>query len=152
MGFRQLVRNLRTGAVDQLHPVFRGGPKRIQRKRSKGWRMPPFAIYVGRPTIWGNPWTVAETIASGLIAEGMEREVCFREFRLWLTREDYEEARKNFPIYDLLADRRAVILGRLVELRGKDLACWCPLDRLCHADVLLELANAADPDAERGGR
>jgi hypothetical protein len=28
------------------------------------------------------------------------------------------------------------------ELRGKDLACWCPLDAPCHADVLLELANA----------
>jgi len=28
------------------------------------------------------------------------------------------------------------------ELRGKDLACWCPLDQPCHADVLLELANA----------
>ena len=24
---------------------------------------------------------------------------------------------------------------------GKDLACWCPLDAPCHADVLLELAN-----------
>jgi hypothetical protein len=31
-------------------------------------------------------------------------------------------------------------------LRGKDLACWCPLDQPCHADVLLELAN---PVAER---
>lgn len=28
------------------------------------------------------------------------------------------------------------------ELRGKDLACWCPLDKPCHADVLLEIANA----------
>lgn len=28
------------------------------------------------------------------------------------------------------------------ELAGRDLACWCPLDRPCHADVLLELANA----------
>lgn len=27
------------------------------------------------------------------------------------------------------------------ELRGKDLACWCPLDQPCHADVLLRLAN-----------
>jgi hypothetical protein len=26
-------------------------------------------------------------------------------------------------------------------LRGRDLACWCPLDQPCHADVLLELAN-----------
>jgi hypothetical protein len=27
------------------------------------------------------------------------------------------------------------------ELRGWDLACYCPLDQPCHADVLLELAN-----------
>jgi hypothetical protein len=26
-------------------------------------------------------------------------------------------------------------------LRGKDLACWCPLNQPCHADVLLRLAN-----------
>ena len=31
---------------------------------------------------------------------------------------------------------------RLPELRGKNLACWCPLDQPCHADVLLELANS----------
>ena len=32
---------------------------------------------------------------------------------------------------------------RLLEpLRGRDLVCWCPLDKPCHADVLLELANA----------
>lgn len=30
----------------------------------------------------------------------------------------------------------------VAALRGKDLACWCPLDQPCHADVLLELANA----------
>ena len=30
----------------------------------------------------------------------------------------------------------------VAELRGKDLACWCPLDEPCHADVLLELANS----------
>lgn len=29
------------------------------------------------------------------------------------------------------------------ELVGRDLACWCPLDQPCHADVLLELANPA---------
>ncbi|WP_269062108.1 DUF4326 domain-containing protein [Salipiger marinus] len=26
------------------------------------------------------------------------------------------------------------------ELRGRDLACWCP-DGPCHADVLLKIAN-----------
>ena len=30
------------------------------------------------------------------------------------------------------------------ELRGKNLACYCGLEQACHADVLLELANAAD--------
>lgn len=33
----------------------------------------------------------------------------------------------------------------LAELRGKDLCCWCPLDRPCHADVLLEIANEVRP-------
>ena len=33
----------------------------------------------------------------------------------------------------------------LVGLVGKDLACWCPLDQPCHADVLLEIANGGDP-------
>jgi hypothetical protein len=27
------------------------------------------------------------------------------------------------------------------DLAGHDLACWCPLDQPCHADVLLEIAN-----------
>jgi len=31
-------------------------PRRIQRKRTKGWRMPPNTVYVGRPTVWGNPF------------------------------------------------------------------------------------------------
>ena len=36
---------------------------------------------------------------------------------------------------------RARVLRELPELRGKNLACFCPLDRPCHADVLLEMAN-----------
>lgn len=27
---------------------------------------------------------------------------------------------------------------------GKDLACWCPINQPCHADVLLRLANPED--------
>ena len=33
------------------------------------------------------------------------------------------------------------VMDRMDELRGKNLACWCPLDQPCHADVLLEIAN-----------
>jgi hypothetical protein len=39
----------------------------------------------------------------------------------------------------------------VAELRGKDLACWCPLDQPCHADVLLEIANAPVSDKLTGG-
>lgn len=39
-----------------------GRPKRIQRKRTKGWRMPEGAIYVGRPTKWGNPAKVGDSL------------------------------------------------------------------------------------------
>ena len=35
-------------------------PRRIQRKRTKGWRMPEGAVYVGRPTKWGNPYPVMQ--------------------------------------------------------------------------------------------
>ena len=88
-------------------------PRRIQRKREKGWRMPANTVYVGRPTKWGNPFEYASV------------------FKRWLNGE-----------IKLWAFRREVILRSLAELRGKDLACWCPLDQPCHADVLLELANA----------
>lgn len=33
-------------------------PRRIQRKRTAGWRMPENTRYVGRGTPWGNPWRV----------------------------------------------------------------------------------------------
>jgi hypothetical protein len=39
------------------------------------------------------------------------------------------------------------IKGLRRDLAGYDLACWCPLDQPCHADVLLELANADDTEA-----
>ena len=35
-------------------------PKRIQRKRTPGWKMPPNTVYVGRPTKWGNPYEVGK--------------------------------------------------------------------------------------------
>lgn len=91
-----------------------GSPKRIQRKRTKGWRMPENAVYVGRPTKWGNPYSVS----------------------VWGTRE------RALGEFRALMGRWPEFVEMTLELRGKDLACWCPLDQPCHADVLLELANA----------
>jgi hypothetical protein len=96
-------------------------PKRIQRKRTKGWKMPPNTVYVGRPTKWGNPY-----FSFGhLTAEDRERYT--HSYRRWIQANQRSTERFKLP---------------LSELRGKDLACWCPLDQPCHANVLLEIANA----------
>jgi hypothetical protein len=91
-------------------------PQRVQRKREKGWKMPLNTVYVGRPTKWGNPFRV------GLVANALE-------------------AVELFAALPFSENRLAEIRR---ELRGKNLACWCPLDQPCHADVLLRLANSTD--------
>jgi len=113
------------------------GPQRIQRKRTKGWRMPDGAVYVGRPSEWGNPFRLAPGHRHLLqdtrfdngpewdCADGEERGVAVRLFR-----EYFMDGR-----LDVDPDRA------VEELFGRDLACWCPLDQPCHADVLLEIAN-----------
>lgn len=95
-------------------------PKRIQRKRTKGWRMPAGAVYVGRPTIFGNPWRRFDQPALNV-----------HKYREWLLGR----------IRPAHLDRQAVLTA-LKDLRGKDLVCWCKPGEPCHADVLLEIANA----------
>jgi len=92
-------------------------PQRIQRKRTRGWRMPPATVYVGRPTRWGNPFTGPEAVT--------------------LFQQRLHDERKLQP------DRFEALLA---PLRGKHLACWCPLDQPCHAEVLLALANPSYDD------
>lgn len=96
-------------------------PQRIQRRRTKGWRMPPNTRCVTRPGTFGNPFSTAAS------------------FRCWLER---LTDGGPLPATDTEASRRMVIIAtRLDELRGKNLACFCALDEPCHADVLLEFAN-----------
>lgn len=109
---------------------------RIQRRRTKGWRMPEGAVYVGRPTRWGNPYD-ASSYSAFYEPEQIPR-LMVSDFRgLVEGRFDRLEETRPHPSIDEIR----------AELRGKDLACWCPLTYPdgtivpCHADVLLELAN-----------
>lgn len=111
-------------------------PKRIQRSRAKGWHMPEGAVYVGRPTKWGNPFLVHPQQKPG-----RRWNVCTDAVSSCYSVPTPEDAVECFRLFitaplraDLLADARS-------ELRGKGLACWCSLDQPCHADVLLEIAN-----------
>ena len=116
-------------------------PKRIQRKRVKDWKMPPNTVYVGRPTIWGNPWTIEEALNSKLFKPEMCALVVVNEFEAWLNGDVDMSMNENLGIWHKLESQRMEILTHISELRGKDLACWCDEGMPCHADVLLRFAN-----------
>ena len=133
-------------------------PVRIQLRRVKGWRMPAGTVKVDRSTRWGNPCRCdangiprahdgTEIALNGMRAVGgasgkpspIIAAMLAEGYRWWIS----QPAQKN-----LRAEIRR-------ELRGKNLGCWCPLtidydfrwkngsDHWpCHADILLELANA----------
>ena len=107
-------------------------PTRIQRKRTKGWRMPENTVYVGRGSKWGNPFIVGKPIQR--IYYRFEFDIDDRiKYVNGAVIENNDEAvrlYKKYSSYDKL---------NLSELKGKNLACWCPLDKPCHADILLEL-------------
>lgn len=86
--------------------------------------MPPNAVYVGRPTIFGNPFGHGGRYSNDAVAD----------YRLWL-------GPGGENLFPSLVWERHWLLNALPRLRGKDLCCWCPLDQPCHADVLLEIAN-----------
>ena len=115
-------------------------PKRIQRRRTKGWRMPAGAVYVGRPSKWGNPFVVGAGYDAPFVwhLESYE-EANNHDGLVTLSRAmAVEMFRAAFGTTSELAKART---EHVAELRGKDLVCWCPLDQVCHADVLLEWAN-----------
>jgi hypothetical protein len=125
-------------------------PERIQRKRTRGWRKPNNCVIVTRPSRFGNPVTIAGALEDG--AEDVEeaRAACAEWFRRWLAGElDGGYGPEGTAWSEQAAQR---ILDGLPELRGKDLACYCPLPEPgqpdhCHAAVLLQLAAEEDPDA-----
>lgn len=83
--------------------------------------MPANTAYVGRPTVWGNPFIVGSELIGGKKLGAQKAVALYRQY-----------ANDVLNVSDLQTC-----------LRGKNLACWCPLDQPCHADVLLEMANRA---------
>lgn len=102
-------------------------PERIQLKRTKGWRMPENTVKVDRTTKWGNPFVVGKA-GGAYTAKVIDRRHAYLLFK------------------SIAGDNKKLIADAQTELRGKNLACWCPKDNpyedCCHAAVLLEIANA----------
>lgn len=108
--------------------------------------MPEGAVYVGRPTKWGNEWCVIDPRSQGCHAAWFVRRVV--EPRV----EPVLVASIGPFTYKITAMRAAVLNYWVAkpdgfvdvvraELAGLDLACWCPLGQPCHADELLRIAN-----------
>jgi hypothetical protein len=137
-------------------------PIRVQLSRKKGWRMPPNTVSVARPGPFGNPYIVRidplwnggrrDPFGNPIIMEGP-----------WLcelpggpnTKPDSvagmwfatkrEAAQRAVDLLRLRVTRLAIgepVRAKLPSLAGSNLACFCPLDQPCHADLLIELANA----------
>jgi len=94
-------------------------PKRIQ--WIKGCRMPKNTVYVGRFSRFDNPFRLIPNSVSHT------REGIVQLYAETIARNETDLAKW--------------INAHLNELHGKDLACRCPCDVPCHADVLLKLAN-----------
>lgn len=124
-------------------------PTRIQRRRTKGWRLPENAVIVSRPSRFGNPFLIKDAIDAEM---GEPRSACASNYAEWLrvgTAGGWYEA--TYRVGRQVFDRRR-ILDELHTLRGRDLACTCPLPEPgqpdhCHAAVLLQLANRPAPAA-----
>jgi hypothetical protein len=96
---------------------------RVYNKHHKD--VPTDAVYVGRPTGWGNPFShLPSTTARFRVAS---RDEAIEKYREWVLHPD-----------------RAILYYKIrEELAGKDLVCWCA-PKACHADIMLEIANAGE--------
>lgn len=114
-------------------------PQRIQRRRTRGWRMPEGAVAVTRGTPWGNPYRITRAKPSDDKALALPWWV-ESDDRIWMFATEIEARDASIRLFR--ETMREPMRDKVrVGLRGKDLACFCSLDQPCHADVLLELAN-----------
>lgn len=100
-------------------------PLRVQRKRTKGFRLPPKSVCMTRGTIYGNPFQTAKEFEEWLLHDKVNPTQLIRQECLF-----------SLPL------RRQKILSTIHEHRGRYLACFCPLTQPCHVDILAQLANS----------
>lgn len=110
---------------------------RVQLRRAKGWRMPENTVKVDRSTPWGNPFVVGK--------DGNRAE-CVYLFAMMLT--GYTVVSKRPSLIDAQIEYRRYAQEHTDELRDHDLACWCPIGTVCHADVLIAFVNGGQFEAE----
>ena len=132
-------------------------PKRIQRQRTTGWLLPENTVCVSRPSIFGNPFIVGRPSGYQFNDGGDETPIIpvvslaqslklFASLTLGIVgREMHPWGQRWMERFKKMGQHPSEAIRMM--LGGKHLACWCPLDRPCHADILLKLANASPPSS-----
>lgn len=117
-------------------------PKRIQRKRIKGWTMPTGACYIGRPTIFGNPYDI-QIYGTDLSLKLFAKTARGFWDPLLLSDKDEDFYAKAYNDHHKWLKRigRHPVETIRHHLKGKDLACFCREGASCHGDTLIEIAN-----------
>lgn len=113
--------------------------KRIQRKRLKGWKKPVNSIYIGRPSIFGNPFLINEKVFQASPCMEFWAEDKFSQKDL----EKYGENQIIRTVDEAIRLYKEYILPEipkdiLNQLKGKTLMCWCSLNEPCHGDVIID--------------
>jgi hypothetical protein len=118
--------------------------------------MPANTIYVGRPSMWGNPFRAQQSplskekwlvcfgtvIAASCPTKQEAQAEAVRLFEMWF---NPALAEVGTDLYDFRSKYgwKGFELANVAPylLSGKNLACWCRPDEPCHADSILRIAN-----------
>ncbi|WP_276200245.1 DUF4326 domain-containing protein [Chelatococcus sp. XZ-Ab1] len=135
-------------------------PRRHQRSRAKGARLPEGVVYVGRPSKWGSPFDIRSPAVTAMLHHAIERtkeqyRSAPRQWRRWMPRtaKNRQWAAKELyrswllgTLDELPEPVRTALPAQLpvppsieeiaAELGGREIACWCSVDAPCHGDVL----------------
>lgn len=77
----------------------------------------PHQIFVGRPSIWGNPFVIGR---DGIRSEVIEK-------------------------YYWYVKNNSYLMSRIHELKGKILGCYCK-PKSCHGDMLIKIIEELDAE------
>ncbi|MCX6217676.1 DUF4326 domain-containing protein [Spirosoma sp.] len=162
--FNKLITLIRTGSVELPAddtaidavltqksllpaPAAETLPLRIQRKRTRGFRLPENTVCVTRPGKWSNPFTVEEEIENltqaGKKAGFYSVAEIEKQARINVVQK-FRDMMNNLNSHEVMPevrDRFKYMRDRIFDLKDKNLACYCSLDGPCHRDVLITLAN-----------
>lgn len=84
----------------------------------------PFDLYIGRGSIWGNPYTSKPLANTRAEFQASSKEESIRLYRKYLV-------------------ERVDLVKKIPELKGKVLGCYCK-PSACHGDVLVTIAYFID--------